>query len=260
MPYLDRDDGIAIAYETYGSGPAATLLLSHGFGSSQRAWASNVNALSAGRLCVTWDMRGHGKSDSPSAPDAYSAATSVADMAALLDEVDADKAVLGGLSLGGYLSLAFYLAHPERVAALMLFDTGPGFRNDETRQRWNDRANAQADRLERNGLAALGNDRWFHRSADGVARAARGMLAQRDGSVIESLPQITVPTLVVVGADDTPFIAAANYMVAKIPDAKLVVIERAGHVSNVDRPEAFNTAVRRFLGGLARDPGRAPAQ
>jgi len=247
VPYLDRDDGIAIAYETYGSGPAATLLLSHGFGSSQRAWASNVNALSAGRLCVTWDMRGHGKSDSPSAPDAYSAATCVADMAALLDEVDADKAVLGGLSLGGYLSLAFYLAHPERVAALMLFDTGPGFRNDETRQRWNDRAIAQADRLEREGLAAVGSDRWLHRSADGLARAARGMLAQCDATVIESLPQITVPTLVLVGSEDKPFIGAANYMAGKIPNATLAVIDRAGHVSNVDRPHAFNASVRDFL-------------
>ena len=247
MPYLESDDGVAIAYESYGSGPAATLLLSHGFGSSQRAWASNVNALSAGRLCATWDMRGHGKSDSPSAPDAYSAAHCVADMAALLDEVDADKAVLGGLSLGGYLSLAFYLAHPERVAALMLFDTGPGFRNDEARQRWNDRATAQADRLEREGLAAIGSDRWLHRSADGLARAARGMLTQRDASVMESLPQITVPTLVLVGSEDKPFIGAANYMAGKIPNATLAVIDRAGHVSNVDRPQAFNASVRDFL-------------
>lgn len=247
MPYLDRDDGVAIAYETYGSGPAAPLLLSHGFGSSQRAWVSNVNSLSTGRLCVTWDMRGHGKSDSPTAPEAYSADACVADMLALLDHVGADKAVLGGLSLGGYLSLAFYLAHPERVAALMLFDTGPGFRNDEARQRWNERANAQASRLEREGLAAVGSDRWLHRSSDGLARAARGMLAQRDASVIESLPHVAVPTLVLVGSEDKPFIGAASYMAGKIPNAKLVTIERAGHVSNVDRPQPFNATVREFL-------------
>jgi pimeloyl-ACP methyl ester carboxylesterase len=247
MPYLDTDDGVSISYETYGHGGGATLLLTHGFGSSQRAWASNVNALSTGRRCVTWDMRGHGRSDSPAAPGAYSSAACVADMAALLDEVGADKAVLGGLSLGGYLSLAFYIAHPERVTALVLADTGPGFRNDEARQRWNERALAQADRLERDGLAALGNDRWLHRSADGVANAARGMLTQRDGSVIESLPGISVPTLVIVGAADAPFIGAANYMAAKVPNATLAVIEHAGHISNVDRPTAFNTRVREFL-------------
>jgi len=247
MPYLDTDDGVCIAYETYGSGGGATLLLSHGFGSAQKIWASNVNSLATGRRCVTWDMRGHGRSDSPAAQEAYSAAACVADIAALLDAVGADKAVIGGLSLGGYMSLAFYIAHPERVSALVLADTGPGFRNDEARQRWNERAYAQADRLERDGLAALGNDRWLHRSADGVARAARGMLAQRDGSVIEALPRVSVPTLVIVGADDAPFMGAANYMAAKIPNATLAVIEHAGHVSNVDRPNVFNARVRGFL-------------
>jgi pimeloyl-ACP methyl ester carboxylesterase len=250
MPYLDTDDGTCIAYETYGSGGAAPLLLSHGFGSSQKMWVNNVNALATGRRCLTWDMRGHGKTDSPGSLDAYSAQACVADMTALLDELDTDKAVLCGLSLGGYMSLAFNIAHPERVAALVLADTGPGFRNDEARQRWNARAYAQADRLERDGLAALGPDRWLHRSADGVAKAARGMLAQRDGSVIESLPAISVPTLVIVGADDAPFIGAANYMAAKIPNATLAVIEHAGHVSNVDRPNVFNARVREFLAAI----------
>lgn len=247
MPYMDTDDGVSISYEVYGSGGGEPLLLSHGFGSSQRAWASNVNSLATGRRCVTWDMRGHGRSDSPAAQEAYSTAACVADMAALLDEVGASKAVLGGLSLGGYLSLAFYMAHPERVKALVLADTGPGFRSDDARQRFNERAFAQADRLERDGLAALGSDRWLHRSADGVARAARGMLAQRDASVIDSLAAVSVPTLVIVGAEDAPFIGAANYMTAKIPNATHTVIEHAGHMSNVDRPNVFNARVREFL-------------
>ncbi len=73
------------------------------------------------------------------------------------------------------------------------------------------------------------------------------MLAQRDGSGIESLPAVSVPTLVIVGADDAPFIGAANYRAARIPDATLTVIEHAGHVSNVDRPNVFNARVREFL-------------
>src|SRR5665213_321549 len=143
-------------------------------------------------------------------------------MAALLDEVGAAKAVIGGLSLGGYMSLAFYRAHPERVRALLIIDTGPGFKKDEARETWNKRANDTGDRFEREGLSVLQNASperatVSHRDASGLARAARGMLTQRNARVIELLPNIKVPSLVVVGADDAPFLAASDYMVAKIP-------------------------------------------
>ena len=82
-------------------------------------------------------MRGHGESDSPPEPTATEA-ESVADMAGILDACGYDRAIIGGLSLGGYLSLAFHLAHPGRTAALMLIDTGPGYKNDEARQKWNE--------------------------------------------------------------------------------------------------------------------------
>ena len=80
-----------------------------------------------------------------------------------------------------------------------------------------------------------------------MARAARGMLTQRDARVIESLPNIAVPALVVVGAEDTPFLAASDYMAGKIPGAKKVVIPSAGHAANIDQPEAFNAAILGFL-------------
>ncbi|HUD36022.1 MAG TPA: alpha/beta fold hydrolase [Streptosporangiaceae bacterium] len=249
MSFIDRG-GVRIFYEVTGSGDGPPVLLSHGFGSSSLMWSPNVGALAAGRPVVTWDMRGHGRSDSPADQADYSAAACVADMVALLDVAGADRAVLCGLSLGGYLSLAFRLVHPERVAALILCDTGPGYRNDQARQEWNDRALAQADRLEHDGLTALGPDSSHHSSAGGVARAARGMLTQWDASVIESLPDIAVPTLVLVGSRDKPFIGAANYMTSKIPGAEQVVIDDAGHVANVDAPAAFNDAVLAFLAQL----------
>ena len=84
-------------------------------------------------------MRGHGQSDYPADPAAYSEALTVADMAALLDEVGADRAIVGGLSLGGYMSLAFHRAHPQRVRALLIIDTGPGFKKDDARDAWNRR-------------------------------------------------------------------------------------------------------------------------
>jgi pimeloyl-ACP methyl ester carboxylesterase len=196
-------------------------------------------------------MRGHGRSGSPDDPRQYSQDASVADMEAVLDACGIGRVVAAGLSLGGYLSLAFRLARPDRVAALVLCDTGPGFRSDQARQRWNDSALAQAARLERGGLAALGGGPETraagHHSAAGLAHAARGMLTQRDASVIESLPSITVPALVLVGALDKPFLAAADYMAAKIPGAARAVIPEAGHASNIDQPEEFNRQVLAFL-------------
>jgi len=251
MPYLDRA-GTRIYYEV-ADGPAgrAPLLLSHGYGASSAMWRPNVAALAADRQVITWDMRGHGRSDSPDDPEQYSHAACVADMAALLDAAGAERAVLGGLSLGGFLSLEFVLEHPDRVDAVMLFDTGPGYRSDQARQQWNDRAFATADRLERDGIAALGGSAeadYGHRSARGLALAARGMLAQRDGRVIESLPSVKVPVLVLVGARDKAFLPAAGYLAAKIPGAVQVVVPDAGHVSNADQPGAFNRSVLDFLG------------
>src|SRR5256885_12991745 len=125
MPKINRD-GVEIDYEVHGSGPP--LLLTHGYSSTSAMWQGQIDALAKRHRLVLWDMRGHGQSDYPDDPRAYSEALTVADMAALLDEVGATSAIVGGLSLGGYMSLAFYRAHPERVRALLIIDTGPGSR------------------------------------------------------------------------------------------------------------------------------------
>jgi pimeloyl-ACP methyl ester carboxylesterase len=173
-------------------------------------------------------------------------------MAALLDAVGARQAIVGGLSLGGYVSLAFHRAHPERVRALLIFDTGPGFKNPDSRAAWNRTAEATALELEEKGLAALRSrsaERRLaeHRDASGLVLAARNLLTQLDALVIESLPAIAVPTLVLVGADDAPFLAATDVMASKIAGSTKVVIPGAGHAANLDQPEAFNRAVRGFL-------------
>jgi pimeloyl-ACP methyl ester carboxylesterase len=254
MPKIDRD-GVQLHYEVHGSGPA--LILTHGYSSTSAMWEGQIEALSKGHKLVLWDMRGHGRSDYPDDPAAYSEALTVADMAALLDVVGADKAIVGGLSLGGYMSLAFSRAFPARVRALLIIDTGPGFKNDDARNAWNRRAHDTADRFERDGLAVLEaasreRSTVSHRDASGLARAARGILTQRDARVIKHLPDIRVPTLVVVGADDAPFLAASDYMAAKIPGATKVVIPAAGHAVNIDQPQAFIAAVLPFLDGLPR--------
>jgi pimeloyl-ACP methyl ester carboxylesterase len=248
MPYLNRD-GVNIYYEERGKGPA--VLLSHGYSASTRLWAGQMEALSDRYHMIAWDMRGHDRSDSPDNPALYSHEATVADMAAILDACSARRAVIAGLSLGGFMTLAFNLALPERVAALMLFDTGPGYKKDGPREGWNKMTGSMARALETKGLAAAGAGPEatlaHHRSAQGLAHAARGIFAQSDGRVIESLPSIKVPTLVLAGAKDVQFLAATDYMAAKIPGAEKVILPNAGHAANIDQPEAFNQAVRAFL-------------
>jgi pimeloyl-ACP methyl ester carboxylesterase len=254
MPKIDRN-GVRIHYEVHGDGPP--LILTHGYSSTSAMWQGQIAALSKHHKLVLWDMRGHGQSDYPEDPAAYSEAATIGDIKALLDEVGARRAIVGGLSLGGYMSLAFCRAHPERVAALLIIDTGPGFKNDDARDAWNKRARDTAERFDREALAVLKSasrerSSVTHRDARGLALAARGMLTQRDASVIELLPAIKVPSLIVVGADDTPFLGASDYMAAKIPGAKKVVIPSAGHAVNIDQPQAFIDAVLPFLDGVPK--------
>ena len=249
MPYLAHD-GVRLHYDLHGDpGDRPVLLLSHGFSASGRMWDQNVAALAHDRLVLTWDMRGHARSDAPDDPAAYGVEQSVGDMIAFLDVLDATRVVLGGMSLGGYLSLAFHARHPDHVAALVLVDTGPGFRRDASREQWNGFAEQTAQALERDGFAALPArpEVEEHPAAHGLAHTARRVMAQRDTRVIDSLERIVVPTLVIVGAEDSNFLGAADYMAAKIPGARKVVLDGAGHAANIDAANAFNAAVGEFL-------------
>jgi pimeloyl-ACP methyl ester carboxylesterase len=252
MALLQRDDGVKIYYETHGAPSAPALLLSHGFSATSQMWRGQIDELARDHHLILWDLRGHGRSSYPEEEALYGHDLSVADMNALLDEVGAERAVVGGLSLGGYLSLAFYAAHPQRVRALLIIDTGPGYKSATARAAWNERAEGTAQGFEGEGLASLRTRSAEmapeqHRSADGLVHAARRMLAQFDDRVIRSLPEIRVPALVLVGSQDEPFLAASDYMTHKIPGAEKVVIEGAGHAANLDQPDAFNAALRTFL-------------
>lgn len=200
------------------------MLLTHGFTGSSRDWAKLVAPLAESHTVITWDLRGHGKSAAPDDPAQYSVELAVADMAALLDRAGAERAVLVGHSLGGFLSLAFHLAHRERVRALALVDTGPGYRKDEARAGWNRMVEKRAVELEKKG-------------APGLAHAARGILAQRDGRAIESLATIAVPALVVVGEHDEPFLAGSKHMAEKVPGARLALVPGAGHSPQDSHPQ-----------------------
>jgi pimeloyl-ACP methyl ester carboxylesterase len=246
--------GVNIAYTVDGGGPA--VLFTHGYAATSKMFAGNVPPLAVDHTVVRWDVRGHGCSAAPAEQSAYSAELAVGDMAAVLDAAGAASAVVAGHSLGGFLSLAFHIAHRERVRGLVLIDTGPGYRRPDARAGWNEMAEGFARNLDLHGLDGhQGGDEFepgAHRGgAAGLAGAARGILTQRDAAVIDSLPGIAVPVLVIVGSLDQPFLAGSQYMADRIPHAELVVVDGAGHAPNLTHPNVFDAALRRFLDRVA---------
>ena len=156
MPTLQRDD-LGLHFEVSGEG--LPVLLTHGFSATSAMFAGTARALVPDYRVVTWDLRGHGSSDSPDDPSLYSPELVMSDMVALLDHLDIGRAVVGGHSVGGFLTLQFAIAHPETVCALVLEDTGPGYRSEKARERWNTSvAEAYATALSERGLA--GSPRW----------------------------------------------------------------------------------------------------
>ncbi|HEU4370314.1 MAG TPA: alpha/beta fold hydrolase [Methylomirabilota bacterium] len=142
------------------------------------------------------------------------------------------------------------------VRALVICDSGPGYRNADARAAWNQRAYERAAGLEARGLEALSRrsaetQQAQHRSGQGLAHAARGMLAQEGSQVIDGLASIRVPTLIIVGDQDQPFLAPSEYMAKKIPGARLEVIPGAGHSCNLDQPAIFSRVLRDFLETVA---------
>lgn len=251
MTMMDRD-GVAIHYSVEGSAPGIPALLSHGFSATADMYRSTVDVLSRTRRCITWDVRGHGRSDYPTDPVAYTPDLATGDMVAILDAEGIREAALIGHSMGGFLSLDMQRRHPARVKALVLVGTGPGYRSDESRAGWNQLCERYAVNLETRGFDGLPGEADevradAHRDVSGLILAARGILAQRDAAVIDSLPTIAIPTLILVGENDKAFRTGSAYMADKIPGARLVVIPGAGHAPMITHTDEFLSHVTDFL-------------
>ena len=246
-------NGIEIDYEATGAGPA--VLLSHGYSATRRMWDDQHRALGDRYRVISWSMRGHGATESPADPARYSSPLTIADMKALLGHLGVERAVIGGLSLGGYVSLGFAPSTRDdaRARDLRLRPRLPqrgrarGVERARPRARGGPRgARARRPRQSREMQEAMRH----HRSAQGLAHAARGMLAQEGAASSTRSPPIRVPTLIILGDQDPPFLAPCEYMAKKIPGARLEVIRGAGHSSIFDQPEAFNRVLLDFLDGL----------
>ncbi len=254
-------EGVEIAYEVSGAGP--TLLLLHAFPLGLFQWDAQVEALSATHRVVRFDARGFGESGAGAGPLTMERIAD--DAAALLDLLGIEKAIVGGCSMGGYAAFAFVRRHPQRLAGLVLQDTRAGADSAEAKT---NRATLAAKVLaegsaaaveaflpklvgetshrERPDLVAGLRERILATSPQGIANALHGLAARADSR--ETLPTIAVPTLVLVGAEDvlTPP-AEATTLAAAIPRARLDVIPRAGHLANLESPDAVNAVLGSFL-------------
>jgi pimeloyl-ACP methyl ester carboxylesterase len=253
--------------EVEGSGP--TVVLAHGLAGSARNFGPQARALRDRYRIVRYDARGHARSEAPADAAAYTPATLAADMGRVLDQVGAERAVVGGLSMGAGTALRFALAHPERVRGLALAAFPPGA---VERASVTAVAGAFADAIDRDGLEAAG-DRYvwgagsgldaeaaklvrrgfLEHPPHGLANTLRGGIAEQP-TVAELAPQLAtvrLPALVIVGARDRMSFESSRQLAEAIPGARFVVIEGAGHVVNLARPAEFNAALGEFLDGLA---------
>lgn len=269
MRSLERD-GVRLAFDEAGDGPPLVML--HGFLADRRLWRAQADALVDSYRVVLPDMRGHGESG-PS-PPGVGFEDLVADVVAILDELEIREAVWAGLSIGGMIALRGALWEPERVRALVLVDTDAGSESLGNRIRY--RALGLAARLvglrplrgaiarlmfggtslsERPELVATWRERLVRVDLPS-ALAILGPLVGRD-SLMQEVADIEVPALVLVGSEDTTLPPDRSEQLARsLRHARFRTIPKAGHVSTVERPEAVTEAMREFLAGVT-SPGAA---
>jgi pimeloyl-ACP methyl ester carboxylesterase len=263
-PTTARVRGIELAYDSAGSGPAVVFL--HGYPFNRTMWREQTEALREKYRVITPDLRGLGETtvtDEPATMEEMAR-----DVVALLDELRVGRVTLCGLSMGGYVALAFYRRFPLRVRALVLADTRPQADTEEARR---NRAE-QAEKILLEGMESISADflkkvltretltekpetvarvreMILKTTPQGAANALRGMAVRPDQTAF--LEQVLSPTLILVGSEDelTPS-SDAELMHREIRGSRLGIIEGASHLSNLERPLEFNRALLDFIHSL----------
>jgi pimeloyl-ACP methyl ester carboxylesterase len=257
---------VGMHHRDAGDGPAVVLL--HAFPLSSAMWLAQRDGLSDGYRVITPDQRGFG--GTPLGDDEPSLDAAADDVAALLDAKGLDRVVLGGLSMGGYVAMAFVRRHPDRVRALLLADTKAGADSEQVRDNRERIARLLTDDPDspvlveevlptlvgqttvRERPLVVGRAKALVQAAPAaaVAWAQRAMAARPDSFV--TLESLQVPALVVVGEEDAVSpVADAKAMAAAMTGARLEVLPRAGHLTAMECPEEFNAVVRAFLQDVA---------
>lgn len=271
-------NGAKIFYEVHGRG--FPLVLTHGLGGDHLIWMEQARFFKDRYQVVLWDCRGHGRSEVTE--EGYSLAQFVEDLHALLSHLGLERAHIGGLSMGGWISWSFALAHPEAAASLVLSDSAglqEGLSEEERaakRKMFEASAAVAAKKgrgplvevtlslmfapgfLEgRPDLAALVRKQIEDDPGLGYARTIQGMFIEFWETPVEEakakLSRLRTPTLVIAGELDQLTPPATQKALAEaIPGARLELIPGAGHVPNLEQPELWNRLALEFLSGLDR--------
>jgi len=268
---ITMNDGVRLAVDVVGDGPG--LLLVHGLGGAKEDFADHVATLAQDHTVVTFDHRGHGASDNPTDPAAYSFARLVDDTVAVADAAGLDHFRLLGHSMGGMVARKIALHEPTRIDALVMMDTSagpvPGF--DPTLVdiavgvALSDGKAALKELLDlvnvlespahervvakRPGYREFEDRKWADMSEIMWATLLHELAYQAD-DLPAMAASLHVPLLVLVGEQDEPFVIASHAMADAIAGTQLVVIADAGHSPQFENPHAWITALTRFLSAL----------
>ena len=253
-----RANGLEIAYERVGEGPP--LVFVHGAAEDGRVWRPQLAALSDEFTVVAWDEPGARRSSD--VPADFGLADYATCLAALIESLSLGPAHVAGLSWGGTVVQELYRHHPGLVATLILVDTYAGWKGSLTQEEVDARVESTLRMLDAPredfdptlpGLFAGDPPAEFvpllaEMSTEVRPESLRAqLLVMAEADQRDLLPRIAVPTLLIWGELDARSpLSVAHQFEEAIPDARLVVIPGCGHVSNLERPEPFNQAVREF--------------
>ncbi|HEU4760623.1 MAG TPA: alpha/beta fold hydrolase [Dehalococcoidia bacterium] len=267
MPHIAAN-GIQLNYREAGQGP--TVLLVHGFTGNLRNWALQIPVLTREFRTVSLDLRGHGHSDKPTGPEDYAVTLMAEDVYQLVRALDLSPCYLIGHSMGGMIAQHLILAHPEPFQALVLVDTAAempdGMRTQE-RARLMEIAREQGmeavfeEQLKMNPLSGQLRqqypgflDTWRQQflltSREAYLYCAQGMATRKP--LLDKLPAIEVPTLIVCGENDQPFVGPSHRMHERIPGSELAIIAGAGHTPQMEKTAEFNRVLMGFLNRVSK--------
>ena len=277
MPFATAADGVKLYYEETGDGPP--ILFIHEFAGDWRAWEPQVSHFSRRRRCIVYSARGYPGSDVPGDEASYSQDIARDDARSILDHLGIDKAHIVGLSMGGFATLHFGMAYPDRALSLTICGCGYGAEPD-TREEFRNLSLAVAENFETRGAADFAEEyvtvpgrltfkqkdprgwagfvaRLREHSDIGSALTQRGVQASRPGlwDLEDKICAIPVPSMIVTGDDDARCLAPGLFMKNLIAGSRLFVLPNTGHVLNLEEPELFNTVLQEFLDDVEAGKG-----